>query len=301
MIEHVFPRMGTTVRVLLPDEDSVMVDFVTARMLHLETLWSRFIESSDISALAQANGRSVPVADETITLVEHLVNAYIATDGLFDPTILPSLIAAGYSKSRVDDLASISVAPEFAGTVEDIEIDARANEITLPAGMSLDAGGLGKGLAADLVTQDLLDMGVQGASLSVGGDVALVGTPDDGENWVVNIGAPHNYDEVIATVRVRGGGVATSTLAARTWDINGQHRHHVIDPRTRKPVAITPGSTLQATVIAGSAAWAEAFATALTVCDAGTAASLVARHNLAALLVLHDGSMHELGTWAGFH
>ena len=243
----------------------------------------------------------MPVADETITLVEHLVNASIATDGFFDPTILPSVIAAGYSKSRVDDLVSISVAPEFAGTVADIKIDARANEITLPTGMSLDAGGLGKGLAADLVTQDLLDMGVQGASLSVGGDVALVGTPDDGENWVVNIGAPHNYEEVIASVRTRGGGVATSTLAARTWDINGQHRHHVIDPRTRKPVAITPGSTLQATVIAGSAAWAEAFATALTVCDPGTAANLVARHNLAALLVLHDGSMRELGTWAGFH
>lgn len=301
MIEHVFPRMGTTVRVLLPDEDNAMVDFVIARMLHLETLWSRFIATSDISALAQANGRATPVAAETITLVEHLVNAYIATDGLFDPTILPALMAVGYSKSRVDDLVSVVVAPEFSGSITDIKIDSRANEITLPPGMSLDAGGLGKGLAADLVTRDLLDMGMQGASLSVGGDVSLVGTPDDGENWVVNIGAPRNYDEVIATVRTRGGGVATSTLAARTWELNGEHRHHVIDPRTRRPVAITPESTLQATVIAGSAAWAEAFATALTVCDPAMAADLVARHNLAAMLVLHDGSMRELGTWAAFH
>ena len=300
MIEHVFPCMGTTIRVLLPDEDTMMVDFVTARMFYLESIWSRFIPASDISAIAHANGRSTQVADETIMLVEQLVNAHIATDGLFDPTIMPALIAAGYSKSRVDELASVIASAEFAGTVSDIKIDTHANEITVPEGMSLDAGGLGKGLAADIVTRDLLDMGVQGVSLSVGGDVALVGTPDDGENWVVNIGAPHNYDEVIATVRTRGGGVATSTLAARAWEVDGEHRHHVIDPRTRKPVAITPTSTLQATVIAGSAAWAEAFATALTVCDPDTAAGFVARHNLAAMILLHDGTTRELGSWASF-
>lgn len=277
-----------------------MVDFVTARMLYLESIWSRFIASSDISVMAQARGSATQVADETITLVEQLVNAYVATDGLFDPTVMPALIAAGYSKSRVDDLDSVAATAEFVGSVSDIKIDPRANEITLPIGMSLDAGGLGKGLAADIVTRDLLDMSVQGASLSVGGDVALAGTPDDGENWVINIGAPHDYAQVIATVRTRGGGVATSTLAARTWEVDGEHRHHVIDPRTRKPVAIAPGSALQATVIAGSAAWAEAFATALTVCDPDTAVGLVARHNLAAMLVLHDGSVRELGSWASF-
>jgi FAD:protein FMN transferase len=300
MNEHVFARMGTTVRVLLPDEDDAMIEFVAAKLWQLEAIWSRFIASSDISVLAQANGQPVQVASETITLVESLMQANIATNGLFDPTIMPALIAAGYEASHVDELVSVAPSGTHSGSVSDIRINQHTNEITLPNGMSLDAGGLGKGLAADLVVQDLLDMGVIGASISLGGDVSIGGVPDDGENWVVNIGAPHDYSKVIATIRCRGGGVATSTLAARMWAVDGEKRHHVIDPATRKPVEITDKSTLQATVIAGSAMWAEAFATAFTVCDSGKAAELAARHNLSALLVSHDGTRIELGSWAAF-
>ncbi len=290
--------MGTSVKVLLPAGDEAMLDFVHARSWNLEALWSRFIGTSDIAMLALAGGQAVQVATETIELVEQMLQAHFATEGFFDPTLMAALNEAGYLKSRVSD--DISVLPVAGGSsaLSDLRIDHNTNEITLPAGMSLDPGGIGKGMAADLIARDLMDMGVQGVSISMGGDVALAGTPDDGDNWVVNIGAPHDYTEVIDTVRLRAGGVATSTLAARTWDTDGEHRHHVIDPRTQKPVSVTPISTLQASVVAGSAAWAEAFATALTVCASEDAERLVNRHNLAALLILHNGERIELGSWA---
>jgi thiamine biosynthesis lipoprotein len=298
MIEHSFSRMGTSVKVLLPAGDEAMLDFVHARSWNLEALWSRFIGTSDIAMLALAGGQAVQVATETIELVEQMLQAHFATEGFFDPTLMAALNEAGYSKSKVSH--DLSVLPVAGGSsaLSDVRIDHNTNEITLPAGMSLDPGGIGKGMAADLIARDLMDMGVQGVSISMGGDVALAGTPDDGDNWVVNIGAPHDYTEVIDTVRLRAGGVATSTLAARTWDTDGEHRHHVIDPRTRKPVSVTPISTLQACVVAGSAAWAEAFATALTVCASEDAERLVIRHNLAALLILHNGQRIELGSWA---
>ena len=290
--------MGTSVKVLLPAGDEAMLDFVHARSWNLEALWSRFIGTSDIAMLALAGGQAVQLATETIELVEQKLQAHFATEGFFDPTLMAALNEAGYSKSRVSD--DISVLPVAGGSsaLSDVRIDHNTNEITLPAGMSLDPGGIGKGMAADLIARDLMDMGVQGVSISMGGDVALAGTPDDGDNWVVNIGAPNDYTEVIDTVRLRAGGVATSTLAARTWDTDGEHRHHVIDPRTQKPVSVTATSTLQASVVAGSAAWAEVFATALTVCASEDAERLVIRHNLAALLILHNGQRIELGSWA---
>ena len=298
MIEHSFSRMGTTVKVFLPAGDEAMLDFVHARSWNLEALWSRFIGTSDIAMLALAGGQAVQVVTETVELVEQMLQAHFATEGFFDPTLMEALNKAGYSKSRVSD--DISVLPVAGGSsaLSDVRIDHNTNEITLPAGMSLDPGGIGKGMAADLIARDLMDMGVQGVSISMGGDVALAGTPDDGDNWVVNIGAPNDYTEVIDTVRLRAGGVATSTLAARTWEVDGDRRHHVIDPRTRKPVSVTPISTLQACVVAGSAAWAEVFATALTVCASEDAERLVIRHNLAALLILHNGQRIELGSWA---
>ncbi len=290
--------MGTTVKVLLPAGDEAMLDFVQARSWNLEALWSRFIGTSDIAMLALAEGQAVQVATETIELVEQMLQAHFATEGFFDPTLMAALNEAGYSKSRVSN--DISVLPVAGGSsaLSDVRIDHNTNEITLPAGMSLDPGGIGKGMAADMIVRDLVEMGVQGASVSMGGDAALAGTPDDGDNWVVNIGAPDDYSKIITTIRCRGGGVATSTLAARTWNVDGEKRHHVIDPRTQKPVSVTPISTLQASVVAGSAAWAEAFATALTVCASEDAERLVNRHNLAALLILHNGQRIELGSWA---
>jgi thiamine biosynthesis lipoprotein len=298
MIENSFSRMGTTVKVLLPAGDEAMLDFVQARSWNLEALWSRFIGTSDIAMLALAEGQAVQVATETIELVEQMLQAHFATEGFFDPTLMAALNEAGYSKSRVSN--DISVLPVAGGSsaLSDVRIDHNTNEITLPAGMSLDPGGIGKGMAADMIVRDLVEMGVQGASVSMGGDAALAGTPDDGDNWVVNIGAPDDYSKIITTIRCRGGGVATSTLAARTWNVDGEKRHHVIDPRTQKPVSVTPISTLQASVVAGSAAWAEAFATALTVCASEDAERLVNRHNLAALLILHNGQRIELGSWA---
>lgn len=275
-----------------------MVDFVRARSWNLEALWSRFIATSDIAALAMADGVAVQVAHETIQLVEQMLHAHAATEGFFDPTLMSALNALGYSKSRVSDDMSVLPPAGRPGLLSDVQINHHTNEITLPAGMSLDPGGIGKGMAADLIAQDLMEMGVQGVSLSVGGDVVLAGSPDDGGNWVVNIGAPNDYDTIIDTIRLRAGGVATSTLAARTWEIDGTSLHHVIDPRTRRPVEIAPHSTLQATVVAGSAAWAEAFATAFTVCESGDAERMVMRHNLSALLVLHNGQRIELGSWA---
>jgi len=290
--------MGTVVKVLLPDGDEAMIDYVLAKSWHLEALWSRFIATSDISMLALSGGHPVQVATETIQLVEQMIQAELATEGFFDPTLMAALNAAGYSKSKVSDDVSVLPPAGSSGALRDVRIDHDTNEITLPAGMSLDPGGIGKGMAADLIARDLIEMGVQGVSISMGGDVALAGIPDDGDNWVVNIGAPSDYAEIIDTVRLRAGGVATSTLAAREWEVNGEHRHHVIDPRTRKPVTVTPTSTLQASVVAGSAAWAEAFATALTVCSSDDAAKLVNRHGIAAMLVLHNGERIELGTWS---
>jgi thiamine biosynthesis lipoprotein len=300
MIENSFSRMGTTVKVLLPAGDEAMLDFVQARSWNLEALWSRFIGTSDIAMLALAEGQAVQVATETIELVEQMLQAHFATEGFFDPTLMAALNEAGYSKSRVSN--DISVLPVAGGSsaLSDVRIDHNTNEITLPAGMSLDPGGIGKGMAADMIVRDLVEMGVQGASVSMGGDAALAGTPDDGDNWVVNIGAPDDYSKIITTIRCRGGGVATSTLAARTWNVDGEKRHHVIDPRTRKPAEISEQSTLQASVIAGSAMWAETFATAFTVCDAHKAEQLAARHNLSALLVLHNGTLIELGNWSTF-
>ena len=82
------------------------------------------------------------------------------------------------------------------------------------------------------------------------------------------------------------GGVATSTSRLRTWTADGAHRHHLIDPATLHSTATEVESC---TVIAGTAAWAEAFTKVAFARGAAAALADYRRHGLAARITTPDG------------
>lgn len=59
--------------------------------------------------------------------------------------------------------------------------------LTVPAGMELDLGAVGKGYAADLVTEELKKYGVESAIMSLGGNIQAVGSRPDGSDWRLGI------------------------------------------------------------------------------------------------------------------
>ena len=65
----------------------------------------------------------------------------------------------------------------------DITWDEVECTVSLPAGIRFDPGGIGKGLAADIVTEELITDGAAGALVSVGGDVRVRGKPPTGTTW----------------------------------------------------------------------------------------------------------------------
>jgi len=133
--------------------------------------------------------------------------------------------------------------------------------VQLPRGMTLDAGGLGKGLAADIVATELMQRGAGGVLVNVGGDLRVIGTPPDGDDWLVAVEHPDHPDELhhaVTHLGLTAGGIATSTAARRRWStLDGTPVHHLIDPATSLP-AVT--DRRQVTVVAGCAWWAEALA-----------------------------------------
>ncbi|MGZ4797546.1 MAG: FAD:protein FMN transferase, partial [Acidimicrobiia bacterium] len=124
--------------------------------------------------------------------------------------------------------------------------------VTLPAGAGFDPGGIGKGLAADLVAEELIGLGAAGVCVNVGGDLRVAGvSPGPGDAWLVAVrDAP--TDAPVAHVAIATGAVATTSRSRRTWTTtDGVLRHHVVDPATGTS-ARTP--VVHATAIA-SAAW----------------------------------------------
>jgi FAD:protein FMN transferase len=259
--ERSFRAMGSDARVVVNGDESLL-DLAQDRVEDLESRWSRFRVDSELTRLNQAAGRPTVVSPETVLLVTRCIEGWIATAGAFDPTVHDAVVELGYdrdflvlARGATRRARHASGAPGLAGVV----VDADAGLVWLPAGIHLDPGAIGKGLAADLVCRELVDAGAGGACVALGGDVRVTGRAPERDAWVVSIEDPHDTTRELARIDLSDGGVATSSRLRRRWRCDGVDVHHVIDPRTGDPADT---ATVAVTAVAHDAWWAEVRATA---------------------------------------
>lgn len=254
--------MGSQVQlVVLGSAAAEHLAYGVARLRELEARWSRFRDDSDVSRLNRAHGRPVTVTPDTIELVTRSVRAWQLTGGSFDPTVGASMHAFGYDHDFArtggpDEPSATAPAPGCA----DIAVDAVARRVRLPADVRFDAGGIGKGLAADIVAAEILQRGAVGALINVGGDLRAAGEPAEPGGWIVGIDDARRPGRDLFRLALPGGAVATSSTLRRQWRQGSRHCHHLMDPHTGAPAL---DSWVAVSVIAGEAWWAEAMTKAL--------------------------------------
>ena len=126
----------------------------------------------------------------------------------------------------------------------------RDGRVCRPPGVTLDPGGLAKGMAADRAAA-LMPSGVAYA-IGCGGDLAV-----GGRGWEIGVDGARGEGHV-HRLQVSGGGVATSGIHARTWrEADGTFSHHLLDPATGRPAWT---GLVAVTAVAASALDAETLA-----------------------------------------
>jgi len=292
-----FRAMGTDVHLVVVDGGSDLLEGARARIEDLELRWSRFLPDTELDRLNRAAGTGTPTALSAVTfdLVTSAIRAWRETDGLFDPTILPALVAAGYDRSFDQGPGPTSETPAKPRvTCDDIVIDHDALTVTLPEECALDLGGIGKGRAVDLVAEELLGAaGPAGACVNLGGDLRVFGNaPDGAPGWAVGIEQPEDKEAVMLVVGLADGALATSSTTHRRWrTAAGDQRHHLIDPRTREPAVTTVQSV---SVISSSAMTAEVHAKASLIAGSPT------DDELPMLFVHTDGSRQTYNNFEAY-
>jgi FAD:protein FMN transferase len=262
--ESAFRAMGSDAHVIVVGGGPAAIARARARIVQLEQRWSRFVPTSEVSQLNDCAGDAVAVSADTVLLVERATAAWRFSGGAFDPTVLGPLVRAGYDRSFEQlalPAAVARVALDRRGLLglgaADIEV--AGSTVRLPVGTGFDPGGIGKGLAADLVVTELLAEGAEGACVNLGGDVRVAGVGPDGDAWTVSVDHP-GLDRPLAHLGLRDGAVATSTTLRRRWSVDGVERHHLIDPRSGHP---SDTDIELATVVAAEAWIAEALTKAV--------------------------------------
>jgi thiamine biosynthesis lipoprotein len=252
-----------------------------------------------------AGSGPILVSSDLLSLVWHMKRAWDMTNGLFDPTMLSEIKAAGYDADYATVLARGALADaatwnqsSASSTVRSsamgaVEVDLEASTVTLPLGVGLDPGAIGKGLAADIIASEIMSAGAGGVLVDLGGDIVVAGQPEGTPAWVLEIEDerdPDNPDRVAqlvsftasdssvdadGNVKFDSMGIATSSTLYRRW--GGGKRHHVIDPRTGQ---MADPALVQATVWCGAGWLAEVHATAALLMQPDEAVSWLQQHEV---------------------
>lgn len=257
--------MATDVSVQIatePDREagaSAAADACMAWFDEVDARLSRFRAESELSQLNAADGQWFSASPMLYGVTVAALHAARASEGLFDPTLLPQLEALGYDRDfsqiarrdiSADANRSIWTPPIQAW--RDIELDPEGQRIRLPAGARLDLGGIAKGWAADQALERYR-ANFPGALINVGGDLRAHGGPQPGTPWSVGIrplraeaGAPEpGAAPWAATITLSRGALASSGAVRRWWRDGDAVRHHLLDPRSGLPMPIWTGADLE--------------------------------------------------------
>ncbi len=292
--------MGGRATITIIGGPSTLLDASFELAHRCESLWSRFIPTSDIMRLNRSEGRATSVDALTASLVATMIDGHYLTAGTFDPTLLPDVIAAGYDRSVLDPSRNtvLPVTAVSPGRPLDVRID--GTEIRLPLGTTLDAGGIGKGATADAVCALAIAGGATGVMAEIGGDIVVAGEGPRASGWHVGIENPFVGDDRVGrgphvdVIRLTSGAVATSSTRRRVFTVDGVVRHHLLDPATRRSA---DRGVQTVSVVAATGARAEVLTKAGFFIGRDEYLSWLPTVGAAGLMIDADGTCHASTNW----
>lgn len=295
--ERVVTAMGSRAHVVVGDAPDGVVDWGMNELERLEQCWSRFRGDSELSRLNARAGEWTDVSASMLLILTCAADLHRATGRRFDPAILDTLERVGYDRTfasvaPASDAVVSAAPPAPSSAFSAMELDSESARVRLPRGMRIDLGGVGKGLAADLVARGLVDRGARTALVGLGGDLRARGEAPPAGGWEIPVLDPFDDTRVAFTVPLAQGAIVTSTTRMRTWTRGGRRYHHLIDPATADSART---GVVAVVVNAREAWWAEGIAKAVVVAGAEAGRELAESSVVHAWIFLDDGRMLETG------
>jgi len=277
--------MGVRARVTVysKDQDAVRgaIEEAFAEMNRCDASLSDYRRDSDLSRLNESAGtRNVLINDWLALVIMESEGFSRRSGGAFDITCGPIVHLwrearrAGVLPSETEiDRARMATGWQRLGLR--VPHAGSVNYATLEPGMRLDAGGIGKGFAADNARRILAAKGFDRCLIALAGDIA-VGEPPPGESgWRIGVWtgdeASGSASAAVPTITVARCGVSTSGDAEQFVEIAGVRYSHIVDPRTGR--ALT--NPISATVVAPDATTSDALGTAVCVMGEADGARMI--------------------------
>lgn len=258
-----FFALGTNVELCAYGKPSVVercLQAGQAECVRLGKLLSTSAEGSEIKAINEARGRSVPISEETFQLIRTSLSYCERSRDCFDITIGTLTRLWNFRNKTIPSKKKLSKrlghvnyhVIKLAGAPGDRTICLEDEESII------DLGGIAKGYIADRLSDLFAEFGVQNHLINLGGNIITQGRKPDGSRFVINVENPFDKNTAAAQLEIENVAVATSGPTIRAFVKNGKRYHHILDPKTGMPAESDVESV---TIVAASGLACDGFST----------------------------------------
>ena len=285
VVEH----KGTQPPFDLPQAQS----WVEAELQALNQAMSTYREDAEITRFSQLAAPGCQSVSEPFAQVLTLaLDVAERSDGAFNPLVAPLVERWGFGREQqpfefpqVDEIARL----QSLASLEQLQFDPATARLCKTGAVALDFSAIAKGYAVDRLAEGLTAMGAEHYLVDIGGEVRVRGQNPGGVAWRLAIEKPQaGFGHVQQVVHLfDDSAIATSGDYRNFFDYQGQRYSHTIDPRTGYPVE---HNTASVSVIAATAAAADAWATALTVLPPTQVSALAVEESLAVYMLTRENT-----------
>jgi thiamine biosynthesis lipoprotein len=241
------------------------INLAIEEIRRIERILTTYKEDSQTNMINENAGiKPVKVDLEVFNLIERCIGISRITQGAFDisyGSIDKSLWNFDKAMTKLPD-AETALKMVHLIDYRNIILDKENTTVFLKKkGMLIGFGGIGKGYAAEMAKQILLNHNVESGIINASGDLSAWGLQPDGRKWTIGVADPDAPNAAFSYMEISNKAVATSGNYEKFVTINGEKYSHTIDPKTGLPIT----GIKSVTIISGNAEFADAMATPIAV------------------------------------
>ncbi|HMU86423.1 MAG TPA: FAD:protein FMN transferase [Agitococcus sp.] len=239
-----FEAMASTCEVLVDTDDSQLVQrlahLISKETWRIEEKFSRYRQDNIVYKINHCEGGIVQVDAETAELIDFAAQCYALSGGMFDVT--SGILRRAWRFDGSSLLADPEVVESLLPHIGWEKVRWLNPVISLPYGMELDFGGIGKEYAVDKVWLLATEHTQEPVLINFGGDLRVSGARRDGSPWKVGIENPEQDGETQGILEISQGALATSGDSKRFLLKDGVRYSHILNPMTGWPITDAPHS-----------------------------------------------------------
>lgn len=286
--------MGTTYNVTLVAEAGKPLELdvealqtgLDAELARINQQMSTYIEDSELmqfnrSGIDRWQTLSEPLA-EVLTISQSISER---SGGAFDITVGPLVDLWGFGpKAEPEQVPTDEEVDRVRSTIGYQQLSLDGRRARRQSDIRLDLSAVAKGYGVDHIARWLESQGYEHFLVEIGGEVRLSGQSPRGDAWRIGVEQPTLIQgqgrQALALTDIA---MATSGDYRNYYERDGVRYSHTIDPRTGRPIRHRLASV---TVLAPTAAEADAWATALNVLGPDEGMALAEREKLPVYMIV---------------